>query len=302
MTPGTNGGAAISLAARRELWLHTGTACNLSCPFCHEGSQPADRRLEAPTFDELRPVLDEAAAAGFERFAFTGGEPLILKDIVRILRHALRLAPCLVLTNGTAPLIRRPHHLAQLTGLNHQIEFRVSIDYPDALRHDAGRGMQNFRKALEGVALLVNAGFAVGITRMQEPGEDKLAVEARYRALLRKNGLPEGLPLNALPELGKPRPRGALPTTPLAPSPNGDFVAAPACTRSRMVLRRNEVLRYSACPLVDDDPRFDLGADLAAAISAAVTPSHPRCNICRSTGVNYVGDPIENRVAGNILA
>ena len=291
MTPGANGGAAISLAARRELWLHTGTACNLSCPFCHEGSQPADRRLEPPAFDELRPVLDEAAAAGFERFAFTGGEPLILKDIVRILRHALQLAPCLVLTNGTAPLIRRPHHLTQLTGLRHQIEFRVSIDYPDALRHDAGRGMRNFRKALEGVTLLVAAGFAVGITRMQEPGEDTAAVETRYRALLRKNALPEDLPLNALPELGKPRPRGSLPTTSLMPSPNGDFVTAPACTRSRMVLRRNEELRFSACPLVDDDPRFDLGTDLNAALAAPVVPSHPRCDICRSQGVNYVGIP-----------
>ncbi|MEP7314836.1 MAG: radical SAM protein [Pseudomonadota bacterium] len=287
MTPGASGGAAISLAARRELWLHTGTACNLSCPFCHEGSQPGDRRLEPPSFDELRPVLDEAKAAGFERFAFTGGEPLILKDIVRILRHALQLAPCLVLTNGTAPLIRRPHHLEQLRGLAHPLEFRVSIDYPDAVRHDAGRGLKNFRKALEGLALLIAAGFAVSITRMQEAGEDRTTVQSRYRALLRKHGLPEDMPLNALPELGKPRPRGSLSTTPLAPPPGGTFVAAPACTRSRMVLRRNEVLRYSACPLVDDDPRFDLGTALAEALAATVTPSHPRCAVCRSIGVNY---------------
>ncbi len=289
MTPGANGGVAISLAARRELWLHTGTACNLSCPFCHEGSQPADRRLDSPSFDELRPVLDEAAAAGFERFAFTGGEPLIVKDIVRILRHALQLRPCLVLTNGTAPLIRRPQHLAQLAGLAHPLEFRVSIDYPDEQRHDQGRGLRNFRKALQGLGLLAAAGFAVSITRMQEPGEDASAVAARFRTLLRKNALPEDLLVNPLPELGPPRAHDGL-ATPVARLVHGAFVAPPACTRSRMLLRRDGTLRFSACPLVDDDPLFDVGSDLEVALAAEIAPSHPRCDICRSVGVNYIGD------------
>ena len=29
-----------------ELWFHTGTSCNLRCPFCLEGSKPGDNRLE----------------------------------------------------------------------------------------------------------------------------------------------------------------------------------------------------------------------------------------------------------------
>ena len=31
--------------ALTELWFHTGTACNLECPFCLEGSKPGDNRL-----------------------------------------------------------------------------------------------------------------------------------------------------------------------------------------------------------------------------------------------------------------
>ena len=34
-----------------ELWFHTGTACNLACPFCLEGSRPGDNRLERITLD-----------------------------------------------------------------------------------------------------------------------------------------------------------------------------------------------------------------------------------------------------------
>src|SRR4051812_34155824 len=120
--------AAWRLTELRELWLHTGTACNLSCPFCHEGSAPGDTRIEALTLAVARDAIDASLALGVRRFAFTGGEPLILRGIVEILGYALRHRPCLVLTNGTAPLIRRPQHLAQLRAAPNPLEFRVSID------------------------------------------------------------------------------------------------------------------------------------------------------------------------------
>lgn len=287
------GPASISLRAFGELWIHTGTACNLSCPFCHEGSKPGDRRIEAPTLAELAPLLDEAAAAGVQRFAFTGGEPLILKGVELVLAHALRLRPCLVLTNGTAPFIRRAHQLAALRAAPHPLTFRVSIDYPDEARHDAGRGLKNFRKALEGLRLLHEAGFAVGITRQVTPAEDPRAVAAAFRALLRRQRLPEDLPVLALPELGA---LGAQPgAVPVPAGPAGDAgqagtcACAPACSRSRMLLRRDGQLRFHACPLTDDATRFDVGGTLAAALAAQVVPDHPRCAHCRSPGVDYAG-------------
>ncbi len=275
--------SGIHLSALRELWIHTGTACNLSCPFCHEGSQPGDRRLEALTLAELQPHLDAAAAAGVERFAFTGGEPLILKDIVTILRHALALRPCLLLTNGTAPLIRRPHHLQQLRDLAYPLTFRVSIDYPDEARHDAARGLRNFRKALQGLKLLADAGFEVGITRQQDAGEDSAAIAARFRQLLRKQGLPEALPVIALPELGRPNQ-----SAPGAQASHAAAIETP-CSRSRMLIRRDASLRYTACPLVDDDPSFDLGPSLGPALAAMVQPRHARCTTCLTQGVPYAG-------------
>jgi pyruvate-formate lyase-activating enzyme len=287
MTSGLPPGAGIRLSALRELWVHTGTTCNLSCPFCHEGSQPGDTRLGAPPFEALQPLLEAAAAAGAQRFAFTGGEPLIHKDIVRILKHALQLKPVLVLTNGTAPLIRRPHHLAQLRDLPHALSFRVSIDHPDEARHDAGRGLKNFRKAMQGLKLLADAGFAVGITRLVTPGEDATAIAARYRTLLRKQGLPESLPVVALPELGRPDapPPAVLPGA-TEPSPHRP---APACSVSRMLLQRAGELMFSPCPLVDDRPDMDLGPKLDLALTATITPRHARCSTCLGIGVDYAG-------------
>jgi pyruvate-formate lyase-activating enzyme len=279
------GASIIRLERLRELWIHCGTACNLSCPFCHEGSRPGDSRLEAPTLAEILPVLREATLLGVERFAFTGGEPLILKGIGDILLQALQLRPVLVLTNGTAPFIRRSHQLALLRDAPHALSLRVSIDFPDEKRHDAGRGLKNFRKALEGLRLLREAGFAVGITRQMQPGEDGAAVHAAFRNLLRRQRLPEDLPVVALPELGLPvtASEPAVQSTVMDQGPGTTL----ACSRSRMLLKRAGEMRFNACPLTDDAPRFESGSSLTESVAASVVTDHPRCSGCRHPGVEY---------------
>jgi organic radical activating enzyme len=276
---------AIPLSQLRELWVHTGTACNLSCPFCHEGSKPGDTRIGSPTLELLASHLQAAAAGGVQRFAFTGGEPLILKGILEMLLFALQLRPVLVLTNGTAPFIRRSHHLAVLRTAPHALEFRVSIDYPEENRHDASRGLRNFRKALEGLRLLHAAGFATSIARQVSQDEDPAAVAAQYRQLLRRQRLPEDLPVLALPGLG------ALGTAPPAEAVRIDEApsVSPACGHSRMLLMREGRVRWHACPLTDDDAQFDTGATVDAALDTRVLPRHARCALCHGSGVDYAG-------------
>jgi uncharacterized Fe-S cluster-containing radical SAM superfamily protein len=292
MIPRTVDATAIGITRFRELWLHTGTACNLSCPFCHEGSKPSDTRLEALTLAEVSPLLDAAVEQGVERFAFTGGEPLILREIHAILKRALQLRPVLVLTNGTAPYIRRSHQLAELRSMPHGAMFRVSIDFPDEALHDAGRGLKNFRKAFEGLRLLHEAGFQTGITRQRVAGEDTTAVRNRFRNLLRRQLLPEDLDIVALPDLG------ALGGEPDIHPRQGNVHAAheTSCQRGRMLLKRGGLLKLAPCPLVDDDPAFDLRADIGEAIAAQVPARHHRCQLCLTQGVNYVGDPAWNGV------
>jgi hypothetical protein len=167
------------------------------------------------------------------------------------------------------------------------LSFRVSIDYPDEARHDAGRGLKNFRRALEGLRLLQAAGFAVGITRQSGPGEDVQQVDAAFRRMLRRQRLPEDMSVVALPELGLPDEHAAshAPATPTAPSG-----IIPVCATSRMLLRRNGQLRFHACPLTDDAPRFDTGASLDAALAARIVPDHSRCGHCLKRGVDYAGE------------
>jgi hypothetical protein len=278
--------ATVKLTALRELWFHTGTACNLECPFCLEDSKPGDTRLERVTLTDLKPYLDEGAQFGIQRFCFTGGEPLIVKDIVKILHYALQLRPCLVFTNGTAPLIKRVHQLQVLKQQLHTLAFRVSIDYPDEKLHDAQRGWGNFKRAMEGLKQLHGSGFDVSIARHAKADEDAPAVTARYRDLLRKHELPE-LPLLALPELGRP----GLSSRVVPPSMDevSGIQHKPMCASSRMVLKRDGATRVYACAFTDDDPRFDLGRDLNATLDCTVKLEHHRCLQCVRFGATLSG-------------
>src|SRR5689334_21230109 len=107
--------------ALRELWFHTGTVCNLACPFSLEGSKPGDRRLDRITLSDAKPFIDEAVAIGVEQFSFTGGESFIVKCFVEILRYASLFRPCLVLTNGTDPVLRRLRQITELRTQPHAV-------------------------------------------------------------------------------------------------------------------------------------------------------------------------------------
>ena len=54
----------IQPGALKELWFHTGTNCNLSCPFCLEGSRPGENRLNKMTLGDVKPVGDGAIGLG----------------------------------------------------------------------------------------------------------------------------------------------------------------------------------------------------------------------------------------------
>ena len=272
-----------------ELWFHTGTACNLACPFCLEGSKPGDRRLGRVTFADVQPFIDEAVQLGVRQLSFTGGEPFIVKDLLRILDYALERAPCLVLTNGVDAVPARLGKLAELRARPHPLSLRVSIDYPDPARHDAARGTGNFLKAWRTLGLLHGAGFRVSIARQMEPGEERRTVEERYRALMQQYGLPQDLNIVAFPDFGSPGERRSVPQVTencmrqyQTAATRGEFM----CAYSKMVVKRNGRMRVYACTLVDDDPAYDQGGTLAESRGRRVMLRHHRCFSCFKFGAS----------------
>lgn len=279
----------IETTALREIWFHTGTACNLACPFCLEGSHPGDRRLDVVTLADVRPLIDEALTLGVERFSFTGGEPFVARQLVDILEYALDHRPCLVLSNGTAPLLRRLHQLERLRAAANPLSLRISIDYPDAARHEAGRGAGTFAQSFEALRALHRLGFGISVARLRNTGEDSEAVEAAYRSLFAANGLPGNLAIVAFPDFAPP---GSHPATPeisehcMTTYHDSNSRAHFMCAFSRMVVKRNGRMRVYACTLVDDDPGYDLGGTISESLSGRILLHHHRCFSCFSQGAS----------------
>lgn len=289
LTPEGNPRGFIQSYVLEELWLHTGTACNLACPFCLEGSKPGDNRLQLMRFDDVRPYLDEALTLGVKQFSFTGGEPFINKDMVRILDYALQHRPCLVLTNATEPLIKRLKQLESLRERPHPLHFRVSLDHFEAAQHDAGRGEGMFALALEGLRQLQQMGFALSVASQVIADLPTSEVARQFAAVFRAAGLPEDLPRIEFPEFYPPETEVAAPqitqrcmTDYQTEQSRRDFM----CAFSRMVVKIAGQTKVYACTLVDDDPDYALGETLTQSLQVPVSMKHHRCYSCFRFGAS----------------
>ncbi len=286
-TPAGEPRGYIDPHALRELWFHTGTACNLSCPFCLEGSKPGDNRLDRMKLSDARPLIDEAVAIGVEQFSFTGGEPFIVKDFINILAYAATFRPCLVLTNGTDPVLKRLHQIETLIARPQPIAFRISIDYPDETRHDEGRGTGSFAKSWQGLRALHARGFKVSVARQMDKDEDTQTVDADFRALFAQHDLPTDMTIVPFPDFLTP---GAHPDVPhitehcMTAYHTEETRRAFMCAFSKMVIKKNGHMRVYACTLVDDDESYDLGGTLAESLDKRIMLHHHRCYSCFAFG------------------
>jgi cyclic pyranopterin phosphate synthase len=132
--------------------------CNLNCAYCHgEGDENCSQNTETEmTAEETSRIVKTAVSMGICRVKLTGGEPLMRKDIVEVIKEiddVLGLKDLSMTTNGTllAPLARQLHS----SGLR-----RVNISIP-TLEEREFRKLTggNVADALEGVTAAVEAGF-----------------------------------------------------------------------------------------------------------------------------------------------
>jgi sulfatase maturation enzyme AslB (radical SAM superfamily) len=289
VTPNGEPRGYIATHTLKELWFNTGTRCNLACDFCLEGSSPSDKRLQAPKLDDMTPYIDEALALGTEQFSFTGGEPMLIKDMVAVLEYASRFKPCMVLTNGTAPLLKRLAALVALGTTRHPIAFRISLDSPDAKTHNIGRGEGQFEAALIGMRKLYQAGFPISVARHMKKGENFALITQQYQAIFKLNGLPEDLNMVAFPDFLPP---GSLPNVPhitehcMTTYQTEQQRSAFMCASSRMIIKKDGKMKVYACTLVDDDEDYDLGANLTASLAPKISLKHHRCYSCFAFGAS----------------
>ncbi len=273
-----------------ELWFHIGTACNLACSFCLEGSKPGDNRLQLMRLADVKPFIHEALALGVQQFSFTGGEPFVAKDMVRILGYASQYKPCLVLTNGTDPVLKRIDKILSLKNSKYPIAFRISLDYVNPKLHDLERGEGSFAKSLESLQLLHHYGFKVSIARqIVDPKEDKVKQDNEFYQLLSQHGLSDKINIVAFPNFYEPGSIVEVPeiteacmTTYHTQKSRRQFM----CAYSKMLVKINGKVKVYACTLVDDDKDYELADSLTAAMEKNISLKHHRCFSCFALGAS----------------
>lgn len=161
---GSRGMGCIGFPAH-PVWEMT-AACNLRCIHCHaSGGKPAQDEL---TTSEAKRLLDQLAALDeFRMMAFTGGEPLVRRDLFELLAYSQALGfTNTMATNATLiddEVARRLRRYGVVIAA-------VSLDGFDEASHDFVRGIPGaFTDAVEGMRALRRAGILlhINITAME---------------------------------------------------------------------------------------------------------------------------------------
>jgi MoaA/NifB/PqqE/SkfB family radical SAM enzyme len=130
--------------------------CQCDCVHCAAHAYRGDGKGELDT-SQLKDVIDQAQHLGVLEVIFSGGEPLLRKDLIELTRYAHEAG--LIIRLNTNGLLLTRERVAEIkdSGVN---QVGVSIDAPDPKSHNALRKKKGvYQKALEGIDYLREAGL-----------------------------------------------------------------------------------------------------------------------------------------------
>ena len=276
--------ASVTLTKLETLWINTGTLCNIECSHCYIESSPTNDRLVYLSNEEVTPFLDEALTMGAREIGFTGGEPFLNPDILKMLQSALSHGfTVLVLTNAMRPMMR-PNIKTELLTLQkkfgQQLQFRISLDHYLSERHDEERGTGAFEKALNGIIWLSTHGFALSIAGRTLWQENEESIRKGFATMFAKNKLSldahDPTDLILFPEMDEHAPVPEITTECwdiLQVDPKQMM-----CASARMVVKYKgaKIPTVLACTLLAYDKNFEQGSTLKQA-TGPVKLNHPHC-------------------------
>jgi 12,18-didecarboxysiroheme deacetylase len=134
-------------------------ACNLRCVHCYAHATEGSSGDELSTAEGCR-MIDDMAAYGVPVLLFSGGEPMVRKDLPELAAYAVQKGMRAVIsTNGTLIDRKKAQNLKRI-GLSY---VGISLDGLEPV-NDLFRGVKGaFAKALDGIRNCQDAGIKVGL-------------------------------------------------------------------------------------------------------------------------------------------
>ncbi len=155
--------------------------CNLKCVHCYAQAVDVEGHKDEISTEQAKAMINDLAAYGSPVMLFSGGEPLVRKDLVELASHATSKGMRAVIsTNGTLITKEKAKELKDV-GLSY---VGISLDGMEEV-HDKFRAVPgSFKKALQGIencqaeGLKVGLRFTINNRNVQEvPGIFKLLKE-----------------------------------------------------------------------------------------------------------------------------
>jgi sulfatase maturation enzyme AslB (radical SAM superfamily) len=248
------------------LWFQVaGTICNLKCTHCFISCSPTNHSHGMLTLEEVRGRLDEAARPSGVREYYYRGEPVLEPGNDADHQATLAQGPVSVLTNGLLLTRQMCRGLKRLSDeSDYSLDIRISIDGYTEEVNDPIRGAGTYRRILDGIRNLAEAGLNPVITVTEACGEAASAQgRARFLEWMRQIGLEKPrLKILSLFRIGAEEQR--LRAYESWESLRGRHLTQEEaerlqCSSCRMVTSKGVYV----CPILIDEPRARMGDSLA---------------------------------------
>jgi Fe-coproporphyrin III synthase len=141
---------------RRIVQIHPLLTCNLSCNHCYSSSGPGNG-LQLK-IQRLIEVIEDLASLKYEALSFSGGEPLLYKEINKALSHSKEFGLFnFVITNG---ILLSKEKISQL---KKDVDLvAISLDGPPSLHNKIRCSHDAFERMMKGINNLRESGIKYG--------------------------------------------------------------------------------------------------------------------------------------------
>jgi sulfatase maturation enzyme AslB (radical SAM superfamily) len=282
ITADGNKRAFIEAKKINTLWFNTGTLCNIECRNCYIESSPKNDRLVYLTFDEVKLFIDEVIDNNLKtkEIGFTGGEPFMNKDILKMVDYALeKKFKVLILSNAMKPMLNKKEELLKLRHPN--LTIRVSIDHYNKTKHEEVRGKGTYEVMMKGLNWLSKNSFNFALATRLLWDESENNLRQNFQEFINTYQLNldaySNEQLVTFAEMDEKIDTPEITTDCwgiLNKDPN-DIM----CSWSRMVVKKKGSKKPSviACTLLPYDEEFDLGESLTNSLQK-IYLNHKHCS------------------------
>ena len=167
--------------------------CNYRCRFCHNEGQSKGSSAQLMSLEDIKVLIKFIKDQDISELCFSGGEPFLNKDIVRMIKYADENTTCDIGCATNLSLIK-DEQIKELSST--RVKFNIQFPYVSKNDFTKSTGSKNYSNIINTIKRVQDAGIGIGLnTVVQSENIGKLSKVIAF-------ALKNELPLKLLPQIG----------------------------------------------------------------------------------------------------